>query len=296
MPQSMTTARDIPILITSTATSSSERRITPSWTIAHLKIKLEPVTGIAPSSQILTLRLPDRQQDTPIQAEDEETVEIGTWPLVPYAEIKVTVSISDSFFLSFFVFFCLFVTARIPKPMTFQRLYLAKKDADWVVLPPLPCIYILQLFDFPPFQHDVFGIHVTFSSNRAVWSKQHHPSRSAFHVSDIRHFFSPLLGSIHPYLNPSLSLSTDQTNNQSIKQTTKLTPPQRSHPPPQPPSPPSPPSPNTPCPNPPTPPSQTPSSPTSAPTNSAASTPPCRKPRSAKPRRCGRRSRRGVRN
>lgn len=107
MPQSMTTARDIPILITSTATSSSERRITPSWTIAHLKIKLEPVTGIAPSSQILTLRLPDRQQDTPIQAEDEETVEIGTWPLVPYAEIKVTVSVSD--FFSFLFFFFLFV-------------------------------------------------------------------------------------------------------------------------------------------------------------------------------------------
>lgn len=86
--QSMTTARDIPIVITSSA-ASSERRITPSWTIAHLKTKLEPVTGIAPSSQILTLRLPDRQQETPIEAEDEETVEIGRWPLVAYAEIKV---------------------------------------------------------------------------------------------------------------------------------------------------------------------------------------------------------------
>ena len=86
--QSMTTARDIPILITSSV-SSSERRITPSWTIAHLKTKLEPVTGIAPSSQILTLRLPDRQQETPIEAEDEGSVEIGRWPLVAYAEIKV---------------------------------------------------------------------------------------------------------------------------------------------------------------------------------------------------------------
>lgn len=86
--QSMTTARDIPIVITSSA-ASSERRITPSWTIAHLKTKLEPVTGIAPSSQILTLRLPDRQQETPIEAEDEESVEIGRWPLVAYAEIKV---------------------------------------------------------------------------------------------------------------------------------------------------------------------------------------------------------------
>ena len=88
MPPSMTTTRDIPILITSTA-SSSERRITPSWTIAHLKTKLEPVTGVAPSSQILALRLPDRQEETAIEAEDEESVEIGRWPLVAYAEIKV---------------------------------------------------------------------------------------------------------------------------------------------------------------------------------------------------------------
>ncbi len=88
MPPAMIPARDIPLLITSTA-SSSERRITPSWTIAHLKAKLEPVTGIPPSSQILSLRLPDQQQVLPIQAEDEDAVEIGTWPLVPYAELKV---------------------------------------------------------------------------------------------------------------------------------------------------------------------------------------------------------------
>lgn len=88
MPQSMTTARDIPILVTSTA-SSSERRITPSWTIAHLKTKLEPVTGIPPASQKLTLRLPDQQQEHPIEAQDEESVELGSWPLVAYAEIKV---------------------------------------------------------------------------------------------------------------------------------------------------------------------------------------------------------------
>ncbi|CAD6581115.1 MAG: hypothetical protein ASARMPREDX12_000364 [Alectoria sarmentosa] len=89
MAQSITTARDIPILITSTA-SSSERRITPSWTIAHLKSKLEPVTGIPPSAQKLTLRLPDQRQETPIEAEDEDSVEVGRWPLLAYAEIKVT--------------------------------------------------------------------------------------------------------------------------------------------------------------------------------------------------------------
>ena len=91
MPQPMTTARDIPILITSTD-SSSERRITPSWTIAHLKTKLEPVTGIAPASQRLTLRLPDQQEETPIEAEDEESVQVGRWLLVAYAEIKVGAS------------------------------------------------------------------------------------------------------------------------------------------------------------------------------------------------------------
>lgn len=88
MPPAMTTARDIPLLITSTA-SSSERRITPSWTIAHLKTKLEPVTGIPPSSQRLSLRLPDQTQETAIQADNEDGVEIGRWPLVAYAEIKV---------------------------------------------------------------------------------------------------------------------------------------------------------------------------------------------------------------
>ena len=35
---------------------SVERRISPSWTIAQLKVKLEPVTGIPPSSQRLYVR------------------------------------------------------------------------------------------------------------------------------------------------------------------------------------------------------------------------------------------------
>lgn len=88
MAQSLTTSRDIPLIITSPA-SSSERRITPSWTIAHLKTKLEPVTGIPPSSQKLTLRLPEPQQEIALDAQDEETTQIGSWPLVAYAEIHV---------------------------------------------------------------------------------------------------------------------------------------------------------------------------------------------------------------
>ena len=88
MPETFTAARDIPLIITSTA-SSSERRITPSWSIAQLKIKLEPVTGIPPSSQELTLRLPEQQQEIAIDAQDEATTQIGGWPLVAYAEIHV---------------------------------------------------------------------------------------------------------------------------------------------------------------------------------------------------------------
>lgn len=83
----MQTARDIPLIITSAA-SSSERRITPSWTIAHLKTKLEPVTGIPSSSQKLLLRLPNRPERV-LEAADEEMVQVGQWQLVDYAEIHV---------------------------------------------------------------------------------------------------------------------------------------------------------------------------------------------------------------
>ncbi|KAI9883770.1 MAG: hypothetical protein M1823_004449 [Watsoniomyces obsoletus] len=52
---SMTTAPDISLQITS-INASSERRITPSWSISKLKSKLEPITGIPPSAQRLHLR------------------------------------------------------------------------------------------------------------------------------------------------------------------------------------------------------------------------------------------------
>ncbi len=81
------TAHDIPLQISS-ENASAERRITPSWSVAQLKTKLEPVTGIPPSSQRLTLKLPG-QEDVPIEAEDEERVQLGRWPLQPYAEIQV---------------------------------------------------------------------------------------------------------------------------------------------------------------------------------------------------------------
>ena len=83
----MQSARDIPMIIASAA-SSSERRITPSWTIAHLKTKLEPVTGIPPTSQKLLLRTPGRPEKV-IEAANEESAQVGQWQLVDYAEIHV---------------------------------------------------------------------------------------------------------------------------------------------------------------------------------------------------------------
>ncbi|KAI4189981.1 MAG: hypothetical protein L6R41_001089 [Letrouitia leprolyta] len=83
------TIRDIPILITSPA-ATSERRVSPLWTISHLKAKLEPITGISPSQQRLTLRLPDQLDGTAISAKDEDRTEIGAWSFSAYAELHVT--------------------------------------------------------------------------------------------------------------------------------------------------------------------------------------------------------------
>ncbi|MCJ1234166.1 hypothetical protein MMC14_002124 [Varicellaria rhodocarpa] len=82
------TSPDIPLIIQS-ANTSSERRITPSWTISQLKSKLEPVTGIPPSCQKLTLRLPG-QDHVAIEAQDEDYVQVGSWSLQAYAEVGVT--------------------------------------------------------------------------------------------------------------------------------------------------------------------------------------------------------------
>lgn len=84
----MRTTGDIPLIITS-ENSSSERRITPSWTIGQLKARLEPVTGIPPLSQRLTLKF-GSNQSVPIEAVDEENTQVATFPLAPYAEIHVS--------------------------------------------------------------------------------------------------------------------------------------------------------------------------------------------------------------
>lgn len=78
---------DIPLLVVSD-NSSSERRITPTWTISQLKIKLEPVTGVPPSSQRLVLKTPG-SESIPVEALDEESTRLTSFPLSAYAELHV---------------------------------------------------------------------------------------------------------------------------------------------------------------------------------------------------------------
>jgi hypothetical protein len=89
---SLQSAADVPLIITS-PNSSSERRISPSWTIAHLKSRLEPITGVPAGSQQLSLRVAS-QEAVPISAVDEEQTRLTSFPLQPYAEITVSASYS----------------------------------------------------------------------------------------------------------------------------------------------------------------------------------------------------------
>ncbi|KAI4255752.1 MAG: hypothetical protein LQ352_002403 [Teloschistes flavicans] len=83
--------RDVPILVISSA-ASSERRVNPSWTISQLKVKLEPITGIPPSAQILTLRLPASQDGTAVASNDEDVTHLTGWSLSKHAELHVASS------------------------------------------------------------------------------------------------------------------------------------------------------------------------------------------------------------
>lgn len=80
----------MPLLIAS-ANSSSERRITPGWSIAHFKTRLEPITGIPASAQRLSLRI-GSQDPVALEAADEQSTQLASFPLQAYAEIYVSVS------------------------------------------------------------------------------------------------------------------------------------------------------------------------------------------------------------
>ncbi|KAL2126654.1 hypothetical protein VTI74DRAFT_470 [Chaetomium olivicolor] len=78
---------DVPLYVVSEY-ASSERRITPSWTISQLKAKLEPVTGIPPSCQHIFLKTSSNEK-IPIEAQDEDAVHLRQFPLAPYLELLI---------------------------------------------------------------------------------------------------------------------------------------------------------------------------------------------------------------
>lgn len=85
-------AADVPLLVAS-PNSQSERRVTPSWSLAHLKTRLEPVTGIPAACQKLTLRI-GSQAPVALEAANEDQTALSSFPLQPYAEIYVSPPVS----------------------------------------------------------------------------------------------------------------------------------------------------------------------------------------------------------
>lgn len=69
--------------------ASSERRITPSWSIDTFKTKLEPITGIPPSAQRLSLKASKAAAGVPLEAADEENTYLSSFALTAYGEIHV---------------------------------------------------------------------------------------------------------------------------------------------------------------------------------------------------------------
>ncbi|KAI2631930.1 CAP Gly-rich domain-containing protein [Hypoxylon sp. NC1633] len=78
---------DVPLQVIS-ENSASERRITPSWSITQLKRKLEPVTGIPPSSQRISLRTASKDTIA-VEAVDEDSTPLSHFPLAAYAELHI---------------------------------------------------------------------------------------------------------------------------------------------------------------------------------------------------------------
>ncbi|KAI1471588.1 CAP Gly-rich domain-containing protein [Daldinia caldariorum] len=78
---------DVPLQVIS-ENSISERRITPSWSITQLKRKLEPITGIPPSSQRISLKTASKDS-IPVEAADEDAVLLSSFPLSAYAELHI---------------------------------------------------------------------------------------------------------------------------------------------------------------------------------------------------------------
>jgi len=84
---------DVPLYVIAEF-SSSERRITPSWSIAQLKAKLEPITGIPPSCQVITLKTATNTEIPIVASTTEESTYLFNFPLSPYAELHVSLRLS----------------------------------------------------------------------------------------------------------------------------------------------------------------------------------------------------------
>ncbi|KAK9473568.1 CAP Gly-rich domain-containing protein [Dipodascopsis tothii] len=76
-------------LFVSSANATTERRISPGWTIAQLKAKLEPICGVPPVWQQLELFVGAAQEGVRIEAADEDRTTVGAFELVPYARLHV---------------------------------------------------------------------------------------------------------------------------------------------------------------------------------------------------------------
>ena len=87
-PKTAVIMADVPLRVIS-ENAAAERRITPSWTISQLRAKLEPMTGIPPSCQRLSLKTPGAGTIA-IEAADEDAVQLSSFPLSRYAELHVS--------------------------------------------------------------------------------------------------------------------------------------------------------------------------------------------------------------
>ena len=85
-------AADIPMIIRSDDVSS-ERRISPSWTITQFRNRLDPITGIPASSQQIVIQSgvsSDSNTKIALEAQDEDSAQLSGFGLRPYGEIYVS--------------------------------------------------------------------------------------------------------------------------------------------------------------------------------------------------------------
>lgn len=70
--------------------TSSERRISPQWTLAFLKRKIEQITGVPPKFQVLQYHPRNTSNDyVVLTAEDDENVTVADLNIKPFCRIHV---------------------------------------------------------------------------------------------------------------------------------------------------------------------------------------------------------------